>query len=57
MLSDLDVHFEFILLYLYPLRNNMDPVFTVSGLDLDCLPMLIIIVLSVYQLADMIILT
>ena len=28
------------LLYLYPLRNSMDPVSTVSSLDLDCLPML-----------------
>ena len=27
-------------LYMYPLRNSMDPVSTVSGLDLDCLPML-----------------
>ena len=27
-------------LYLYPLRNSMDPVSEVSGLDLDCLPML-----------------
>ena len=27
-------------LYLYPPRNSMDPVFKVTGLNLDCLPML-----------------
>ena len=27
-------------MYLCPLRNSMDPVSKVNGLDLDCLPML-----------------
>ena len=41
MMSDLDVNFELsFVLYLYPLRSRIDPVSTVSGLDLDCLPML-----------------
>ena len=35
VIYELDVHFELIFLDLYPLRNSMDPVSTVSGLDLD----------------------
>ena len=31
------------LLFLNPLINSMDPVSTVSGLDLDCWPMLILV--------------
>ena len=53
MISDLDVHFEGGGgLYINPLTNSMDPVSTVSGLDLDCLSML-----TVNQLTDKIMLT
>ena len=41
MIAGLDIHVYFSLfLYLIPLRNNFDHVYTVSELDLDCLPML-----------------
>ena len=39
MLSGLDIHFELIL-YLFPLGDSFDLVYTASELDLACLPML-----------------